>query len=316
MLVGGYKLLHRNELTPGQMAFFGLAIAMINSSVRELSKSYSRLMDSSTGAERVFHLLDQPQETEHNTGIDLAKVGSVEFRGVTFAFNSPPVIQEVSFAVKPGEVIAIVGRSGAGKTTLLDLLCRFYDPQKGEVLVSNVDLKGVRRSSLLAHVAVVTQETFLFNTTIGENIRYGKRTASQAETEAASKAAHIHDFIAGLEKGYDTMVGERGAKLSGGQRQRIAIARAILRDPSILILDEATSALDSESERAVQQALENLLRSEHRITFVIAHRLSTIKNSDRILVLEEGKLVEEGKHDDLLARNGVYAALYRTGFAE
>jgi len=316
MLVGGYKLLHRNELTPGQMAFFGLAIAMINSSVRELSKSYSRLMDASTGAERVFQLLDQPQETEHNTGSDLAKVGSVEFRGVTFAFNSPPVIQDVSFAVKPGEVIAIVGRSGAGKTTLLDLLCRFYDPQQGEIRVSNVDLKGVRRSSLLGHVAVVTQETFLFNTSIGENIRYGKRTASQAETEAASKAANIHDFIAGLEKGYETMVGERGAKLSGGQRQRIAIARAILRDPSILILDEATSALDSESERAVQQALENLLRSEHRITFVIAHRLSTIKNSDRILVLEEGKLVEEGKHDELLARNGVYAGLYRTGFAE
>ncbi|HLY09911.1 MAG TPA: ABC transporter ATP-binding protein [Planctomycetota bacterium] len=316
LLVGGSKMLHKGDLTAGQMAFFGLAIAMINSSVREMSKSYSRLVDASTGAERVFHLLDQPQETEHNTGVDLARVSAVEFRGVTFSYNSPPVVRNVSFSVRPGEVIAIVGRSGSGKTTLLDLLCRFYDPQQGEVRVSGVDLKGVRRSSLLSHVAVVTQETFLFNTTIGENIRYGKRSASQAETESAAKAAHIHDFIAGLEKAYDTMVGERGAKLSGGQKQRIAIARAVLRDPSILILDEATSALDSESERAVQEALENLLRSEHRITFVIAHRLSTIKNSDRILVLEEGALVEEGKHDDLLARNGVYAALYRTGFTE
>jgi len=240
----------------------------------------------------------------------------VEFRKVTFSYNSPPVIRDVSFAVKPGEVIAIVGRSGSGKTTLLDLLCRFYDPQQGEVRVSDVDLKRVRRSSLLGHVAVVTQETFLFNTSIGENIRYGKRTATQAETEAAAKAANIHEFIVGLEKGYDTMVGERGAKLSGGQKQRVAIARAVLRDPSILILDEATSALDAESERAVQEALEQLLRSERRITFVIAHRLSTIKNSDRILVLEEGSLVEEGKHDDLLSRNGVYAALYRTGFSE
>jgi ABC-type multidrug transport system fused ATPase/permease subunit len=315
-LVGGYSMLDRGELTAGQLAFFCLAIAMINSSVREVSKSYSRLVDASAGAERIFHLLDQPQDTGHNTGEDLSKVTSVEFRKVSFSFNSLPVLQGVTLSVGPGEVIAIVGRSGSGKTTLLDLLCRFYDPQDGEVRVSDIDLRRVRRSSLLGHVAVVTQETFLFNTTIAENIRYGRRTASQAETEAAAKAAHIHEFIAGLEKGYDTMVGERGAKLSGGQRQRVAIARAILRDPSILILDEATSALDSESERMVQEALENLLRSERRITFVIAHRLSTIKNSDRILVLEEGKLVEEGKHDELLARNGVYTTLYRTRFAQ
>jgi subfamily B ATP-binding cassette protein MsbA len=316
ILVGGYSLLDRGELTAGQLAFFGLAVAMINSSVREMSKSYSRLMDASTGAERVFHLLDQPRDTQHDTGEELPKVSLVEFLGVTFSYNSVPVIQDMSLSVKPGEVVAVVGPSGAGKTTLCDLLCRFYDPQKGEVRVSGVDLKKVRRSSLLAHVAVVTQETFLFNTTIGENIRYGRRTATQAEVEAAAKAAHIHDFIAGLEKGYDTAVGERGAKLSGGQRQRIAIARAILRDPSLLVLDEATSALDAESERAVQEALDNLLRSDHRITFVIAHRLSTIKNADRILVLDQGRLVEEGKHDALLAKGGVYASLYNTQFTQ
>jgi subfamily B ATP-binding cassette protein MsbA len=310
ILVGGYRMLDRGELTAGQLAFFGLAVAMINSSVREMSKSYNRLLEASTGAERVFQLLDQPRETQHDAGEDLPRVTGVEFKEVTFSYNSVPVLRDLTLRSTPGEVVAVVGPSGAGKTTLCDLLCRFYDPQQGEVRVSGVDLRRVRRSSLLGHVAVVTQETFLFNTSIGENIRYGRRGATQPEVEGAAKAANIHDFIAGLEKGYDTVVGERGAKLSGGQRQRIAIARAVLRDPSILVLDEATNSLDAESERAVQSALDNLLRSDHRITFVIAHRLSTIKNADRILVLEQGRLVEEGRHDDLLQRGGVYASLY------
>jgi subfamily B ATP-binding cassette protein MsbA len=316
ILVGGYGMLDRGELTAGQLAFFGLAVAMINSSVREMSKSYNRLLEASAGAERVFQLLDQPREPRHDLGEELTRVTGVEFKGVTFSYNSVPVLQDLSLGSTPGEVVAVVGPSGAGKTTLCDLLCRFYDPQQGEVRVSGVDLKRVRRSSLLGHVSVVTQETFLFNTTIGENIRYGRRGATQPEVESAAKAANIHDFIAGLERGYDTVVGERGAKLSGGQRQRIAIARAVLRDPSILVLDEATSALDAESERAVQVALDNLLRSDHRITFVIAHRLSTIKNADRILVLDQGRLVEEGKHEDLLRRNGAYAALYKNQFTQ
>jgi subfamily B ATP-binding cassette protein MsbA len=316
ILVGGYRMLDRGELTAGQLAFFGLAVAMINSSVREMSKSYNRLLEASSGAERVFQLLDQPRETQHDAGEELPKVTGVEFKGVTFSYNSTPVLRDVTLGSTPGEVVAVVGPSGAGKTTLCDLLCRFYDPQEGEVRVSGVDLKRVRRSSLLSHVSVVTQEPFLFNTTIGENIRYGRRGATQPEVESAAKAANIHDFIAGLERGYDTVVGERGAKLSGGQRQRIAIARAVLRDPAILVLDEATSSLDAESERAVQLALDNLVRSDHRITFVIAHRLSTVKNADRILVLDQGRLVEEGNHDDLLRRGGVYATLYRNQFTQ
>jgi subfamily B ATP-binding cassette protein MsbA len=317
LLVGGYKLLAERAMTAGDMAVFGLAIAVINSSVRELSKSYNRLLEASAGCERFFELLDQPRDTEHEAGEELPADGKgVEYRGVTFAYDGTPVLRDVSLRAAPGEMVAVVGRTGAGKTTLLDLLCRFYDPQAGEIVVHGVDLRKVKRSSLLARLAVVTQEPFLFNTSIGENIRYGRRDASPAEVEAAAKAAHIHDFVAGLEKGYDTPVGERGAKLSGGQRQRVTIARAILRNPSILILDEATSALDAESEQAVQAALDNLIHSGRRITFVIAHRLSTVKRADRIVVLDAGGVAEEGTHDELLARNGVYASLYRTQFTE
>ena len=316
LLVGGFDLLKSGALTPGQMATLGMAVAIINGAVREIAKSYNRLLESSAGAERVFELLDQPRETEHETGVDLPAEGEgVEYRKVSFGYTSTPVLKNISFQARPGEIVAVVGKTGSGKTTLLDLLCRFYDPQEGTIIVNGVDLRGVKRSSLLSRIAVVTQDPFLFNTSIGENIRYAKRDATDDQVVAAAKAAHIHDFIETLPQKYATPAGERGSKLSGGQRQRVTIARAILRDPSILILDEATSSLDAESEKAVQDALNALMHSAKRITFVIAHRLSTIRNADRILVLSEGNIVQDGKHGELVGKPGIYSGLYETQFS-
>jgi len=311
ILLLGYDMVQNQLMRPGEMAALGLAVAMISGAIKEMAKSYNRMLEASAGCERVFELLDQPRETEHETGTALPAEGNgVEYKDVTFAYNGTPVLQNITFRAAPGKVIAVVGKTGSGKTTMVDLLCRFYDPQQGSIVVHGVDLRDVRRSSLLSRIAVVTQDPFLFNTTIGENIRYARQGAKDDEVIQAAKAANIHDFIDTLPQKYATPVGERGAKLSGGQRQRLTIARAILRDPSILILDEATSALDAESEKAVQEALNNLIHSANRITFIIAHRLSTIRNADRILVLDDGKIAEEGKHDELLAKGGLYSNLY------
>ncbi|MBI2932429.1 MAG: ABC transporter ATP-binding protein [Planctomycetes bacterium] len=318
MLAGGGYLLAGNYMTAGEIGSFAIGIAIIKSAVVELSKSYNRLLEASAGCDRIFEILEISREPAHEHGEDLDGIAAgVEFRRVTFSYDTEPVLRDIDLAIRPGEVVALVGRSGAGKTTLCDLLCRFYDPTSGEILIGGKDVRRLRRSNLLRHIAVVAQDTFLFNATIGENVRYGRPDADAESVQAAARAANIHDFIVALEKGYDTVVGERGAKLSGGQRQRVAIARAVLKDPDILILDEATSSLDTENEKLVQQALAELIRGGHkkRITIVIAHRLSTVRDADRIVVLDGGRIVEVGRHDELLERSGMYASLYRTQFA-
>jgi ABC-type multidrug transport system fused ATPase/permease subunit len=236
----------------------------------------------------------------------------VEFDRVSFSYGDRLAVSDVSLTIPPGHMVALVGASGSGKTTLTSLLLRFYDPQQGSVRIGGIDLREVRVHELREQMAVVTQETILFNDTLRANIRLGRPSATDAEVEAAAKAAQAHDFILAKPGGYDFMIGERGASLSGGQRQRLAIARAILRNAPILVLDEATSALDTESERAVQLALDTLMKG--RTTLCIAHRLSTIQHADLIVVMDQGRIVEQGHHDELLARNGLYARLHALQF--
>ena len=250
--------------------------------------------------------------------------GQIRFEGVSFRYGSPAddgdergrtaVLHGISLTASPGEVTALVGPSGAGKSTLVTLIPRFYDPTDGRITLDGVDLRDLDERALRASIGIVPQETQLFSGTVRDNIRYGGPGASDAEVERAARAANAHDFIEAFPDGYETVVGERGVKLSGGQRQRVAIARALLKDPRILILDEATSSLDSESEALVQDALETLMRG--RTVFVIAHRLSTVRNADRIIVLADGRAVQQGTHGQLLAQGGLYEALYRRQFQE
>jgi subfamily B ATP-binding cassette protein MsbA len=320
LVVGGLWVLCTGwlRLTQAEFIAFLICCASLNRPVKMLTKAWNTLQESLAGCERIFELLEVPPEiVDAPDAVDLPPLrDSIRFRNVSFAYNEEPVLRSVDVEIRKGQVVAIVGPSGAGKSTFLDLLCRFYDPTSGSVEFDGLDIRRVRRDSLLSRVAVVSQENFLFNDTIAENIRYGRPGAADADVEAAARAANIHDLIASLPEGYKSTAGERGAKLSGGERQRIAIARAILRDPALLLLDEATSALDSQNEKLVQGALDKLMREGGRTTFVVAHRLSTIQNADLILVIEKGALVESGSHAELMAKDGLYTRLHRAQFGE
>ncbi len=315
----GGRLVLDGSLTAGTLVSFLLYTVTIAASVGALASFFSNYQESVGAAERVFQLLES--DTPIADPADPAPLprpvkGRVEFDRVSFRYldhpDAPWAVREVSLTLAPGEVVAIVGPSGAGKTTLISLLPRFWDVAEGAIRLEGIDIRQLRLRELRGAIGVVPQEPALFSGTVRENIAYARPEASEADVERAARAAHAHEFVERLPAGYDTIVGERGVKLSGGQRQRIAIARAILKDPAVLVLDEATSSLDTESERLVEDALEKLLVG--RTTLIIAHRLSTVRRADRLVVLDHGRVVEQGTHADLLAQGGLYARLYQRQF--
>ncbi len=304
-----------HPFTVGALTAFLMYVGNFYGPIEGFIRTYDSIQRSLAAGERIFEVLDEvPQVRDPEMPTPLADIhGEVEFRNVTFRYaTGEEVLHDLSIRVLPGRRVALVGQSGAGKTSFINLIPRFYDVLDGAVLIDGVDVRAVRQTDLRQHIALVLQETFLFNGTVRENLRFGKHDANNEQIIAAARAANAHEFIERLPDGYDTQIGERGVKLSGGQKQRLAIARAVLADPRILILDEATSSVDSESEFLIHQALVRLMQG--RTTFIIAHRLSTIRNADTILVLENGRIVEAGDHDTLYADDGAYAQMYRQQF--
>lgn len=313
---GGYSVI-KGDITSGALVAFLVYAINLSNPVKRLSSVYGNIQKSLAAAERIFAIIDtKPAFEEKEDAVILPTVqGDVVFENVDFAYNEDKLaLQNFSLEVKPGETVAIVGPSGAGKSTIANLVPRFYDVTNGSIKIDGVDIRDVKFESLRGQIGMVPQDTMLFNATVKENILYGRLDATDEEVYAAAKAANALDFIDKLPQGMETIVGDRGNTLSGGQRQRISIARAILKNPRILILDEATSALDTESEKVVQEALDRLMQG--RTAFVIAHRLSTIRNANRICVLQDGKLVEQGTHEELLEKDGLYAYLYSVQFNE
>lgn len=314
---GGYLVIH-DDMTPGAFFSFLTAMFMAYTPIRKLSGANNVIQQALAAAERVFAVLDLKDEQQLNTGVlEMPPITrALEFRGVTLRYpgHTLPALEGVQLTVGVGEVIAIVGSSGSGKTSLVSLVPRFYEPTEGAVLIDGTDIRSYTLHSLRSQIGIVSQDVMLFDDSVAFNIAYGRDGATEDAIVQAAQSAHAHEFISRLPNGYRTAVGEHGVKLSGGERQRLAIARAILRDPPILILDEATSALDTESERVVQLALSNLMKN--RTTLVIAHRLSTIQNAHRIIVLSHGRIVETGTHEQLLQRNGTYRRLHSMQFHE
>jgi len=312
---GGLEVM-RGTMSPAELIAFFTMLITLGGPLRSVTKVNATIQTALAAADRIFETLDRSQIIESpESAVELDSIrGRVTFENVSFAYEKEKVLSEINLDVKPGEAVALVGPSGAGKSTLADLIPRFYDPTAGRIMIDNHDIRQVELNSLRRQIGIVPQETVLFSGTIQDNIAYGNLKAGEEAIRAAARASNSHDFIQGLPEGYQTEIGERGVGLSGGQQQRIAIARAILKDPAILIFDEATSSLDAGSEKLVQEALENLMKD--RTTFIIAHRLSTVINADRIVVLQQGRIVEAGDHKSLINQEGIYARLFRRQFSE
>jgi ABC-type multidrug transport system fused ATPase/permease subunit len=315
--IGGTAVLGES-ITAVVLIAFVLYIDRLFDPIRDLSRRFDTLQSTMAGGERILELLNTPIDVQDaEDAVEMGSItGDVRFAGVSFHYSDDPVLvlDGIEMQVDAGQTIALVGETGAGKTTLVKLLARFHDPTAGSVRIDGVDLRAVTQASLRRQMGMVLQDPFLFNGSVRENILFGRLGASDADVIAAAKAVGAHDFIMRLKKGYDTSVEEGGATLSVGQRQLISFARALLADPRILILDEATSSVDTQTEQIIQKALATLLKG--RTSFVIAHRLSTIINADKIVVIHDGKIVEQGTHAELLAKQGMYYDLYRTGFQE
>ncbi len=305
---GGYQVM-QGATTPGELAAFFLYALIIAGPIGTFVRLYTQIQEARGAIQRVYEILDtEPIVQNPENPVSLENItGSIQFENVSFGYQNT-VIHDVSFNVLAGQTVALVGPSGAGKSTLIKLLFRFFDPNSGAIRLDGHDIRTLDRKSFLSQIGLVPQETLLFGGTVRENILYGKLDATEAELEEAAQKANAHEFITNMEKGYDTIVGEKGTKLSGGERQRIAIARAILKDPKILVLDEATSSLDNRSESLIQEGLETLMA--HRTTFIVAHRLSTIHKADQIIVLDKGCIVETGQHENLMNNKGLYHTLY------
>jgi ATP-binding cassette, subfamily B, bacterial MsbA len=306
---GGWSVIGGGR-TQGEFMAFMAAMFLMYAPFKSLTRTYTAVHQGLVGAERVFEILDETPQIQDKPDAKDAKPFSknIQFLDVGFAYADTPVLKHIDLTIGAGQMIALVGMSGVGKSTLVDLVPRFYDVKSGRITLDGVDIRDLTVRSLRAQIGIVSQHTFLFNDSVKNNIAYGDPTRTVDDVIAAAKAANAHEFICALPKGYDSVIGELGMQLSGGQRQRLAIARALLKDAPILILDEATSSLDAESERLVQEALENLITT--RTTIVVAHRLSTIRKADRIVVLVDGTIAEEGTHEQLLAKNGEYSRLY------
>ncbi|CAH2030488.1 lipid A export permease/ATP-binding protein MsbA [Trichlorobacter ammonificans] len=312
----GGKSVMSGRMTAADFFSFVTAMALVYSPFKKLLSTYNDSQRCLGAAERVFEIIDaQPEivDPPHATALPHTQ-GIVEFKNVSFKYADNTILEDINLVAQKGQIIALIGPSGAGKTTLVSLIARFFDVSDGVVTLDSHDVRSIRHSDLVSQLSLVDQETILFNDTIANNIRYGRPDASLDKVEQAARAAYAHDFISAMPEGYETNIGDRGVRLSGGQRQRICIARALLKDAPVLILDEATSALDTESEKMVQEALENLMKN--RTTFVIAHRLSTVLHADTILVMDQGRIVERGTHKQLVAQNGLYTRLYEMQFKD